>query len=146
MIEAAIRSEYIPKSIVIEAAASAAEPSPDLADWIWTAPEGADKTLAKSLTALRLSWFGMHCRTLNWHYSEDETVVVISGEASLPSRKAKRNGLPRRHRIFRPAVPAHGASKIHKKVPSSKEPSTLVGDWRASLTQAPQDAGLSHHS
>ena len=71
------------KSIVIAAAASAIlEPSPISADWILDGtPEAENKIVAKSLdgTSYTVVW---ECTAglFNWHYSEDETVVVISGE------------------------------------------------------------------
>jgi uncharacterized cupin superfamily protein len=73
----------VSKSIVIAAAASAIlEPAPISPDWILDGtPEAENKIVAKSLdgTSYTVVW---QCTAglFNWHYSEDETVVVISGE------------------------------------------------------------------
>ena len=78
------------KSILIEAAASAdLEPAPISSDWILAGtPEARSKLLAKShdRTSSIVVW---ECTAglFNWHYSEDETVVIISGEVFITIEK-----------------------------------------------------------
>jgi uncharacterized cupin superfamily protein len=70
-------------SIVIETPASSGlEPAPISSDWILAGtPEARSKMLVKSRdrTSSIAVWECTAGR-FNWHYSEDETVVVISGE------------------------------------------------------------------
>jgi uncharacterized cupin superfamily protein len=71
------------KSIVIAAAASAVlEPAPISPGWILDGtPKAENKILTKSFdgTSYTVVWECTAGR-FNWHYNEDETVVVISGE------------------------------------------------------------------
>jgi uncharacterized cupin superfamily protein len=83
-------------SIVIAAAATAdLEPAPVPPDWILNGtPEARNKELAKSHD--RTSWIIVwHCTAgrFNWHYSEDETLVVISGEAFITNDKGEERRL-----------------------------------------------------
>jgi uncharacterized protein len=74
------------ESIVIEATASAdLEPSPISPDWILEGtPEARSKLLAKTRDRIS-SIVVWECTAgrFNWHYSEDETVVIISGEVFI---------------------------------------------------------------
>jgi len=76
----------VSRSIVISAAAAAdLEQAPISSDWILSGtPEARNKLLAKShdRTSSVIVW---ECTAgcFNWHYSEDETVVVISGEVFI---------------------------------------------------------------
>jgi uncharacterized cupin superfamily protein len=83
-------------SIVIETAASAAlEPSSISSDWILAGtPETRYKVLARSHD--RTSWVVVwECTAgrFNWHYREDETVVVISGEVFITNEKGEERRL-----------------------------------------------------
>jgi len=73
-------------SIVIAAAAAAElAPSPISPDWILNGePEARKKELAKSRdqTSYVMAWDCTPGR-FNWHYTQDETVVVISGEVFI---------------------------------------------------------------
>jgi uncharacterized cupin superfamily protein len=81
-------------SIVIETPASSGlEPAPISSDWILAGtPEARSKMLVKSRdrTSSIAVWECTAGR-FNWHYSEDETVVVISGEVFITE-----NGIERR--------------------------------------------------
>jgi uncharacterized protein len=84
------------KSIVIEASASAdLEPSSISPDWILAGtPEARYKVLARSHD--RTSWVVVwECTAgrFNWHYGEDETVVVISGEVFITNKKGEERRL-----------------------------------------------------
>jgi uncharacterized cupin superfamily protein len=76
----------VSRSIVISAAASADfELAPISSGWILSGtPEARNKLLARSHdhTSSIIVW---ECTAgcFNWHYSEDETVVVISGEVFI---------------------------------------------------------------
>lgn len=93
-------------SIVIETAASAAlEPSSISPDWILAGtPEARNKVLARSQD--RTSWIVVwECTAgrFNWHYNEDETVVVISGEVFITSEKGEERRLGQGDMGFFPA-------------------------------------------
>ena len=94
------------KSVVIEAATSAAlEPAPISPDWILDgAPEARNKTLAKSRdrTSFVMVWECSAGR-FNWHYSQDETLVVISGEAFITTEKGEEKRLAQGDIGFFPA-------------------------------------------
>ena len=71
------------KPIVISSAAAAElESQPIPSDWILAgSPEARAKLLAKSHDgASRIVVWECTAGRFNWHYSEDETVVVIAGE------------------------------------------------------------------
>ena len=93
------------RSIVIAAAASAdLEPAPISPDWILAGtPQARSKLLAKShdRTSSIMVWECTAGR-FNWHYSEDETVVVISGEVFITGEKGERKAAcrPRRYGDF----------------------------------------------
>ena len=80
------------ESIVIEATASASlEPAPISPDWILAGtPEARSKLLAKSNDRIS-SIVVWECTAgrFNWHYSDDETVVVISGEVFITTEKGE---------------------------------------------------------
>jgi uncharacterized cupin superfamily protein len=84
------------KSIVIEAAASAnLEPAPISPSWILAGtPEARSRLLAKSgdRTSSIMVWECTPGR-FNWHYSEDETVVVISGEVYITTENGEERRL-----------------------------------------------------
>jgi len=94
------------ESIVIEAAASSdLEPAPISPDWILAGtPEARFKILARSYdrTSYIVVW---ECTAgpFNWHYSEDETVVVISGEVFITVDKCKERRLGQGDMGFFPA-------------------------------------------
>ena len=93
-------------AIVIEAAASAdLEPAPISPDWILAGtPQARSKLLAKShdRTSSIMVWECTAGR-FNWHYSEDETVVVISGEVFITSEKGEERRLGQGDMGFFPA-------------------------------------------
>jgi uncharacterized cupin superfamily protein len=97
---------WIPANIVIEAAASIdLEPAPISPDWILAGtPEARSKMLAKShdRTSSITVWECSAGR-FNWHYSEDETIVVISGEAFITTDKDKERRLGQGDMGFFPA-------------------------------------------
>jgi uncharacterized cupin superfamily protein len=80
-------------SIVIAAAASSdLEPAPISPDWILSGtPEARSKLLATSHDGAScvMVWECTSGR-FNWHYSEDETAVVISGEVFITTEKGER--------------------------------------------------------
>ena len=84
------------RSIVIESATSAdLEPAPISPDWILDGtPEARNKTLVQSpdRTSYIVVWECTAGR-FNWHYSEDETVVVISGEAFITTERGEERRL-----------------------------------------------------
>jgi uncharacterized cupin superfamily protein len=84
------------KSIVTEAANLAAlEPSSISPDWILDGtPQARNKVLARSHdgTSWVVAWECTAGR-FNWHYSEDETVVVISGEVFITTEKGEERRL-----------------------------------------------------
>jgi uncharacterized cupin superfamily protein len=94
------------KSIVIEAAALAAlEPAPISPDWILVGtPEARSKLLAKSndRTSSIVVWECTAGR-FDWHYSEDETVVIISGEVFITTEKGEERRLGQGDMGFFPA-------------------------------------------
>jgi uncharacterized protein len=83
----------MPSSIVIAAAATSdLEPAPISADWILSGtPEARSKLLATSHDGAScvMVWECTSGR-FNWHYSEDETAVVISGEVFTTTEKGER--------------------------------------------------------
>ena len=94
------------KSILIEAAASAdLEPAPISPDWILAGnPKARGKMLAKSHDRTSSIWV-WECTAgrFNWHYSEDETVVVISGEVFITTEKGPEKRLGQGDMGFFPA-------------------------------------------
>ena len=94
------------KSIVIEATASAElEPSPISPDWVRVGtPQARAKLLAKSHdgTSYIMVW---ECTTgsFDWHYGEDETVVIISGEVFIRTEKGEERRLGQGDMGFFPA-------------------------------------------
>jgi len=94
------------KSIVIEAAASAnLDPAPIPPDWILAGtPEARSKMLVKSRdrTSSITVWECAAGR-FNWHYSEDETVVVISGEVFITTEQGQERRLGQGDMAFFPA-------------------------------------------
>ena len=94
------------RSIILEAAALAAlEPAPISPDWILDGtPQARSKVLAKShdRTSSIMVWECTAGR-FNWHYSEDETVVVISGEVFITSEKGEERRLGQGDMGFFPA-------------------------------------------
>jgi uncharacterized cupin superfamily protein len=76
----------MPRAIMIAAAAAIdLEPAPISPDWILSGtPETRSKELARShdRTSYVMVWDCTAGR-FNWHYSKDETLVVISGAAVL---------------------------------------------------------------
>jgi uncharacterized cupin superfamily protein len=93
-------------SIVIEETASTdLEPNPISPDWILTgAPEARSKLLAKSndRTSSIVVWECTAGR-FNWHYSDDETIVVISGEVFITTEKGEERRLGQGDMGFFPA-------------------------------------------
>jgi len=84
------------KLIVIEDAASAElEPAPITSGWILAGtPQARNKTLATSHD--RTSWIVVwECTAgrFNWHFSDDETAVVISGEVFVTTENGKERRL-----------------------------------------------------
>jgi uncharacterized protein len=106
----------VSRSIVISAPASAdLERAPISSDWILSGtPEARNRLLAKShdRTSSVIVW---ECTAgcFNWHYSEDQTVVVMSGEVfiTIESDEERRLGQGDMG-FFLPALPAHGVSLI----------------------------------
>ena len=94
------------KSIVIEATASVdLEPAPISADWILDGtPEARSRLLAKSgdRTSSIMVWECTPGR-FSWHYSEDETVVVVSGEVFITTEKGEERRLGQGDTGFFPA-------------------------------------------
>jgi len=83
-------------SIILEAADLVAlDPAPISPDWILAGtPQARSKLLAKSHdgTSSIMVWECTAGR-FNWHYSEDETVVIISGEVFIRSAKGEETRL-----------------------------------------------------
>jgi uncharacterized protein len=94
------------KSILIQTAALAElAPARISPQWILAgAPEARSKTLAKShdRTSAIVVWECTAGR-FNWHYSVDETAVVIGGEAFITSDEGKERRLARGDTAFFPA-------------------------------------------
>ena len=94
------------KSIVIAAAATAdLAPAPVSPDWVLNGtPETRSKELARShdRTSYVMVWDCTAGR-FNWHYSKDETLVVISGEAFITNEKGEERRLGPGDRVFFPA-------------------------------------------
>ena len=84
------------RSIILEAAALAAlDPAPIPPDWILAGtPQARSKLLAKShdRTSSIMVWECTAGR-FNWHYSEDETVVIISGEVFITREEGEERRL-----------------------------------------------------
>ena len=105
--ESELKMEISAKSIVIAAAASSTdlEPAPISPDWILTGtPEARSKMLAKSNDRTSSIWV-WECTAgrFNWHYTEDETVVVISGEVFITTDKGEEKRLGQGDMGFFPA-------------------------------------------
>jgi uncharacterized protein len=94
------------KSIVIEAAASAdLKPAPISTDWILAGrPEARSKLLARShdRTSSIVVWECTPGR-FDWHYSEDETVVILSGEVFITTERGEERRLGQGDMGFFPA-------------------------------------------
>src|SRR5689334_7771377 len=94
------------RSIILADAASIdLEPAPISPDWILAGtPQARSKLLAKShdRTSSIMVWECTAGR-FNWHYSEDETVVVISGEVFITSEKGEERRLGQGDMGFFPA-------------------------------------------
>ena len=94
------------KSIVIAAATAAdLELSPISPDWILSGtPEARNKLLAKSYdgTSSIMVW---ECTAgcFNWHYGEDETVVVIAGEVFITIESGEERRVGQGDMVFFPA-------------------------------------------
>ena len=84
------------KSIVIAAAASVdLEPAPISPDWILAgAPEARTRVVAKShdRTSYVMVWECTPGR-FNWHYTQDEELVVISGEVFITTETGEERRL-----------------------------------------------------
>ena len=84
------------RPIVIEATASVdLEPAPISADWILDGtPEARSRLLTKSgdRTSSIMVWECTPGR-FSWHYSEDETVVVVSGEVFITTENGEERRL-----------------------------------------------------
>lgn len=84
------------KSIVIVAAATSdLKPAPIPADWILKGtPEARNKELAQShdRTSSVIDW-SCTAGLFNWHYSEDEILVVVAGEAFITNEKGEERRL-----------------------------------------------------
>lgn len=116
-------------SIVIAAAASSdLEPAAISPDWILSGtPEARSKLLATSHdgAACVMVWECTAGR-FNWRYSEDETVVVISGEAFIATETGEERRLGQGDMAFFPAgtsciwsinVPVRKVAVIRKTLP-----------------------------
>jgi uncharacterized protein len=94
------------KSIVIAAAKAAdLEVAPISPDWILSGtPEARNRLLAKSYdgTASIMVWECIAGR-FNWHYGEDETVVVIAGEVFITTENGEERRLGEGDMAFFPA-------------------------------------------
>ena len=104
-------------------------------------PEARSKILARShdRTSSIMVWECTAGRFI-WHYGEDETVVVISGEVFITTGKGEERRLGQGDMAFFPA----GSScawrvndRIKKVAILRKDLPLLLGYWRASLAQAP---------
>lgn len=93
-------------SIILEAPSLVAlDPAPISPDWILAGtPQARSKLLAKShdRTSSIMVWECTAGR-FNWHYSEDETVVIISGEVFITSDKSEERRLGQGDMGFFPA-------------------------------------------
>lgn len=96
----------MPRAIVIAAAdTTGLEPAPISPDWILSGtPETRSKELARShdRTSYVMVWDCTAGR-FNWHYSKDETLVVISGAAVLTYEKGKERRIGPGDIVFFPA-------------------------------------------
>jgi uncharacterized cupin superfamily protein len=94
------------KSIVIAVAGAAdLEAAPISPGWILSGrPEARNKLLAKSHdgTSHIMVWECTAGR-FNWHYQEDETVVVISGEVFITTKDGEERRLSQGDMAFFPA-------------------------------------------
>lgn len=94
------------RSIVIETAPSVElNPAPISPDWILAgAPEARSKMLVKThdSTSSVTVWECTAGR-FNWHYSEDETVVIISGEVFITTEDGEERRLRQGDMGFFPA-------------------------------------------
>jgi uncharacterized protein len=118
---------FMPNSVVIAAAAAASlGPAPILPDWILAgAPEARSKILAKSHdgTSYIMVWECTAGR-FNWHYHEDETVVVISGEVFVTNDKGQERRLGQGDMGYFPA----GSSAIWRVTDHIKKVAVLRKD------------------
>jgi uncharacterized cupin superfamily protein len=116
-------------SIVIAAAASSdLEPAPISPDWILGGkPEARSKLLANSHDGAScvMVWECTAGR-FNWHYREDETAVVISGEVLITTEKGEERRLGPGDMAFFPVgtsciwcvnVPVRKVAVIRKTLP-----------------------------
>jgi uncharacterized cupin superfamily protein len=94
------------KSVLIAAAATAdLNPAPITPDWILEGkPETRNRLVAKShdQTAYTMVWDCTAGR-FNWHYSEDETLVVTSGEAFISEQNGRERRIGPGDIVFFPA-------------------------------------------
>ena len=94
------------QSIVIAAASEEdLEPAPIAPSWILSGePEARNKMMAKSKdgTSYTMVWECTPGR-FNWHYSEDETVVLLSGEVFISNGKGEERRLGPGDMAFFPA-------------------------------------------
>jgi len=91
--------------MIAAAAATDLQPAPISPDWILSgAPETRSKELARShdRTSYVMVWDCTAGR-FNWHYSKDETLVVISGAAVLSYEKGEERRIGPGDIVFFPA-------------------------------------------
>ena len=115
------------KPIVISSAAAAElESLPIPSDWILAgSPEARAKLLAKSHDgASRIVVWECTAGRFNWHYSEDETVVVIAGEVFVTTETGDERRLGEGDMGFFPA----GSSAIMARPRSDQKSSGLRRD------------------
>jgi uncharacterized cupin superfamily protein len=94
------------RPIVIAATAAAnLEPAPIAPSWILSGrPEAKNKLLAKSRDGTsRIMLWECTAGHFNWHYEEDETVVVISGEVFITANDGEERRLCQGDMAFFPA-------------------------------------------
>jgi uncharacterized cupin superfamily protein len=120
-------------SILIEAAESAAlDPAPISPDWILAgAPEARSRILARThdRTASIAVWECTAGR-FNWYYSEDETVVIISGEVFITTEDGKERRLGQGDVGFFPAGSSctwHISDRVRKVATLRKDLPPVLG-------------------
>jgi uncharacterized protein len=123
----------VSKSIVIAAALATSdlEPAPIAPDWVLDgSPEARNRILAKSSdgTSYVVVWECTAGR-FNWHYSEDETVVVISGEVFVTTENGEERRLGEGDMGFFPA----GSSAIWRVPDRIKKVAVLRKDLPLAL-------------
>src|SRR5207302_6813569 len=117
---ASVGENLMPKSIVMATAATAdLVPAPIPASWILQGtPEATKKQLVRSddLNSYIVAWDCTPGR-FTWRYSEDETLVVISGEAVITNEKGEERRIAPGDMAFFPAGTSatwHVTSRIRK--------------------------------